>query len=245
MRSSDFDPVALREGTEHELEHTDDRSIAKEIAMDHLAEDPRYYEKLRRMEAQPNRRRVYDAEDVARNMRETFTAKKVREQIDFPFDWPKKMQHIGDSLAVAYSSDKWEDDNVWTLYKHLAESKNSVFAIPGFLRDRYNPKKPWPTIGPMVDMRELPLPKDFAELALFEEVDLKLHTKGTDENPRFERGDAGIVKVTLAHGMLGGGKLKWSSKDLQPFLFIYDEKEGVKLFITGEELDVLADGIVG
>lgn len=197
------------------------------------------------MIARPNRRRVYDAEDVAREMRETFTAKNVREKINFRFDWPKRMQHIGDSLAVAYSSDKWRDDNEQTLFKHLAESKNRVFAIPGFLRDFDDPKKPWPTIGPMVDFTELPLPKDIAELALFEEVDLKLHTKGTDARPRFGRGDDGIVKVTLAHGMLGGGKLMWSKTNLQPFLFVYDEREGVKLFITGDELDVEADGIVG
>lgn len=196
----------------------------------------------------PNRRRVYDAEDVARDMRETFTKKKVREKIQFPFDWPKKMQHVGDSLAVAYQSDKWKDEGDFELYKHLAESKNRVFMVSGFLRDYHNPKKAWPTIGPMIDMTEIPLPKDFAELALFEEADLKLHVKGTESRPRFGRGDDGIVKVTLAHGMLGGGKIMWSEvngDEDQPFLFVYDEREGVKLFITGDELDVEADGIVG
>jgi len=33
-------------GTEHELEHTTDRRIAEQIALDHLREDPDYYEKL-------------------------------------------------------------------------------------------------------------------------------------------------------------------------------------------------------
>lgn len=197
------------------------------------------------MTARPNRRRVYDAEDVAREMRETFTAKNVREKINFRFDWPKRMQHIGDSLAVAYQSDKWKDEGDYELYKHLAESKNRVFAISGFLRDYDDPKKPWPTIGPMVDFMELPLPKDIAELALFEEVNLRLHIKGTDARPRFGRGNDGIVKVTLAHGMLGGGKLKWSADNLQPFIFVYTESEGVKLFITGDELDIEADGLVG
>ena len=46
----DFDAVALAEGTEHELEHTKDRNLAREIAMDHLAEDPKYYDKLRAIE---------------------------------------------------------------------------------------------------------------------------------------------------------------------------------------------------
>lgn len=48
---ADFDQTALRAGIEHELEHTNDRHIATEIAMDHLTEDPSYYDKLERMEA--------------------------------------------------------------------------------------------------------------------------------------------------------------------------------------------------
>lgn len=46
----DFDPDALAEGITVELEHTDDRALAREIAMDHLTEDPHYYRKLKRME---------------------------------------------------------------------------------------------------------------------------------------------------------------------------------------------------
>jgi hypothetical protein len=51
MRPSDFDPETLARGTKHELEHTRDRAVAQEIAMDHLAgEGPDYYEKLDAME---------------------------------------------------------------------------------------------------------------------------------------------------------------------------------------------------
>jgi len=49
---SDFDPEALRKGIEVEFEHTNDREIAKEIAMDHLTEDPEYYDKLAIMEGE-------------------------------------------------------------------------------------------------------------------------------------------------------------------------------------------------
>lgn len=45
-----FDPKQLAVGVEHELEHTKDREIAREIAMDHLAEDPEYYVKLKKIE---------------------------------------------------------------------------------------------------------------------------------------------------------------------------------------------------
>lgn len=42
-----FDPEQLRIGTRVEMEHTNEPAIAREIAMDHLTEDPRYYDKLR------------------------------------------------------------------------------------------------------------------------------------------------------------------------------------------------------
>lgn len=45
-----FDPNNLNQGIEVELEHTDDRVIAREVAMDHLTEDPNYYNKLAKME---------------------------------------------------------------------------------------------------------------------------------------------------------------------------------------------------
>ena len=46
----DFDQKALAQGVEVESEHTSDLSIAEEIAMDHLAEDPHYYVKLATIE---------------------------------------------------------------------------------------------------------------------------------------------------------------------------------------------------
>ena len=48
MHPSDFDPRQLKLGIRVEMEHTRDKRIAQEIAMDHLTEDPRYYDKLRK-----------------------------------------------------------------------------------------------------------------------------------------------------------------------------------------------------
>lgn len=48
---SDFDPRQLAAGIKVEMEHTKDKSIAKEIAKDHLTEDKNYYIKLAKMEA--------------------------------------------------------------------------------------------------------------------------------------------------------------------------------------------------
>lgn len=47
---SDFPAMALRQGKRVESEHTSRPALAAEIAMDHLAEDPKYYRKLERVE---------------------------------------------------------------------------------------------------------------------------------------------------------------------------------------------------
>jgi hypothetical protein len=47
----------FRKGWKHEMEHTDDIDKAKEIALDHLAEDPNYYTHLQAMETREKMRK--------------------------------------------------------------------------------------------------------------------------------------------------------------------------------------------
>jgi len=47
---SDFNSQQLEIGIKHEMEHTKNRKIAKEIAKDHLSEDPNYYKKIKKIE---------------------------------------------------------------------------------------------------------------------------------------------------------------------------------------------------
>lgn len=47
---SDFDPKAIAKGVLVELEHTDKIQVAVKIAMDHLVEDSKYYDKLEEVE---------------------------------------------------------------------------------------------------------------------------------------------------------------------------------------------------
>jgi hypothetical protein len=42
--------IQLNKGIKTELEHTNNRLVAKKIALDHLAEDLLYYQKLRKIE---------------------------------------------------------------------------------------------------------------------------------------------------------------------------------------------------
>lgn len=47
LKLKKVDPNELKIGTEVELEHTDDLGVAAKIAMDHLAEHPDYYTRLK------------------------------------------------------------------------------------------------------------------------------------------------------------------------------------------------------
>ena len=50
-KPEDFNKNQLNKGQKHEMEHTNNKSIAKEIAMDHLVEDSKYCTKLEKMES--------------------------------------------------------------------------------------------------------------------------------------------------------------------------------------------------
>lgn len=202
------------------------------------------------------RRRVVEAADMARNMRERFAARDVEYEEQVAFSWPSSLQNVGDSLAVAYGSDKWQDRGITgrrkiELYKHLAESRNSVYVRRGLLYSypyvNDGGRKVWPTIGPMVSFAGMPMPAHYAIIGSFEEANLRLYTHGTSRDPQFGRGDEGVVAVTLSRAKLGASKIMWSSvgsRRDQPFLFVYDSS-GVQMIVTGDKLDVERDGIVG
>lgn len=57
LKPSMFNKKQLKLGIKHELEHTRSRRLAKEIAMDHLAEDPKYYTHLEKMEKRYKKRK--------------------------------------------------------------------------------------------------------------------------------------------------------------------------------------------
>jgi hypothetical protein len=55
----------LEQGIKTELEHTTDASIAREIAMDHLFEDPNYYVKLKKIEEKVVKERTFENDEIA------------------------------------------------------------------------------------------------------------------------------------------------------------------------------------
>jgi len=51
VTASDVDPGALAKGASVEMEHTSDPRLARQIALDHIAERPDYYDMLERCES--------------------------------------------------------------------------------------------------------------------------------------------------------------------------------------------------
>lgn len=77
----DVSPSALRLGASVEREHTSDRHLAREIAMDHLVEDPLYYRKLARMEGKGRRRRGRHGHARVAKSRRTLARKRSRDPV--------------------------------------------------------------------------------------------------------------------------------------------------------------------
>lgn len=60
LTADDVNYHEFQKGWKHELEHTDDIEKAKEIALDHLAEDPMYYTRLDMVEYQAKKKNRTD-----------------------------------------------------------------------------------------------------------------------------------------------------------------------------------------
>ncbi len=252
---TEFDPREVEMGLEEEREHS---CVPEEIAqtvLDHLVEDPKYYTKLKRtfQKNRSARPKIYDAREIAKNYARTFKDRDVEYTKKVKFTWPRYLQHVGDNLGEAYDSDKWKPGSLGRrereLYKHIAESRNKFLCVPGFLCDEDSGAE-IQTIGPTFDTYSWPMPNAFADLALFTEANIELHTLGTNTAPKFGRGrQSGIVSVAVRHGYLGCSKILWSREDSsagdQPFLFVYTERDGVLFMVVGDSLDVEKDGIVG
>lgn len=187
-------------------------------------------------------------------MRETFTDRKCEVEEEFPFEWPPVMQNIGESVGVAYASDKWKPKDhrgkrELEVYKHIAESRNRIFCLPGSVRWENKQSGSVRTIGPHVSFcspSDVSMPSGFAVLGIFKEVNVILHVGGSDEFPEVgENDDDGVVTLTVRYGMLGGSKMLRDDGRQQPFVFVYTPSDGIMFLIVGEELDVKSEGIVG
>jgi hypothetical protein len=174
---------------------------------------------------------VVDTSKQTEKIFKTFHDNEPHRRTKMQFGWPKEMQEVGTGKAVMYRSNKWQlDPKVFEDYKHLAESDNTVYATPGFLRDWHNPRKALESDGPMVEL-EQPMPRDWAVLAPLLGVQLTL-----------EGEDPGPYEIVVAHGMLAGAKHPVTKEVM---LVVYTKSAGVHMLITGAELTIEKDGVAG
>lgn len=181
--------------------------------------------------------KLVDAEPQARQMFEVFHARASKRRVSYGFSWPTKLQEAGRAVAQLYRSNKWKmNPKDFEDYKHIAEAPQYCYVTPGFLRDSSG-KKEIPLYG---DVFSLPdeMPKHFTILAPLIGVQLRLY----DESGKLPRGDSGLYEVAVPHGMLGGARFPDTEDAL---LLVYTKRGGIHMIITGTELDVEKDGIVG
>jgi hypothetical protein len=167
--------------------------------------------------------KVIDTYEIAKEIRETFHKSPVKKNFKLPFEWPNRILHIGKGAAEIYHSDKWKtvDD-----YKHVAEAPQRVYLCPGtsILDDKGKAHKfagKW---------KNLPgrMPQHLAILANSLGFMIELH-------------DGRCFQVDIPHA-------RWAASRFPDcgaaFLALYSD-EGLHFIVTGDELDVTEDGIVG
>lgn len=201
----------------------------------------------------PNRRpRLVDARELAVEMRRTFHDSDPKRSERMPFVWPDELQVIGKCLSVTYSSDKWKTTKEWEDYKHVAEAPQYLLARPGFLVD-WESDEPIDTVGPIAELPD-PMPRHFAKLAKFLGIQVQLYSGMKGTKPQLSRSKDDLLEFRVARAHLGGAFVPEDAEappgvGLEPgapFLFVYTlERDGILCIVTGRELDVEKDGIVG
>lgn len=184
---------------------------------------------------------VVDTKDSAVRMYRTFNSRKPTREIEMCWTWPTEMQEVGVGQAEMYRSNKWKrDPGEFEDYKHIAESRRMTYCRPNFLREWGNPRKHIPVAGPMVRF-DGPMPKHFTILAPLLGVQVQLFEENEDGELYLPKNE-NIYEVRMDRGMLGGAI---HPRTKEPFLFVYTEKGGVHMIITGNRLKIRRDGIVG
>lgn len=166
---------------------------------------------------------------AAARIREAFQAAKPSKVTAVHWQWPKAMQEVGECVAIMYASNKWQKNaNLYIDYKHNREGPQRLHVRKGFLRQYGTPDKKLPVDGDWVDLNR-PMPDAFAVLAPILGLQARLYHDNT------------IYQINIAGAKLGAAV---HPETEETFLFVYTA-DAVHCLITGDELGVEKDGIVG
>ncbi len=189
------------------------------------------------------RMRVVDTRADAEKTFRVFHDRNPRREIPFDFGWPTEMQEVGQGKAEMYRSNKWKKDlQEYEEYKHVVEGTRTVYMVPGFLREWGDPRRSIDLCGPIVSFEE-PMPKHFARLGPLLGLQVRLYRcdDGEPYLPTGDGADGNLYEITVARAYLGGAE---HPETREKFLFVYDAR-GVHIVLTGGELGIEKDGIVG
>jgi hypothetical protein len=182
---------------------------------------------------------VEDERAEARRIREAFMDRPADKQIALHWEWPKTLYEIGECTGVMYSSDKWEPvpDAKYNDYKHIAEGPQLVCVKRGFLHDMETGRPmPIPSLK-----REVggDMPSYIATLAPIIGIQVRLYEKRGSDYELPEEGN--LYHVNVDRAKLGAARHPGTG---QVFLVVFNEYD-MPCIITGKDLDVTADGVVG
>jgi len=134
---SKFDKGQLNKGIKVEMEHTNNTSIAKEIAKDHLMEDPEYYQKLAKIhkEANPTIRPVdkkLKVDDI--NIENVKDIEELKKNI---FTYKMSSYYGSDCSPNSYALFLYFEEYAPDYFKSLKFEKKKILAqsSPSFLSD--------------------------------------------------------------------------------------------------------------
>lgn len=182
---------------------------------------------------------IYDAAIKQRKIFHGSVAGK-RTRLDAP--WPDELVHIGKCVASIYWSNKSLNGGKWEIYKHIAEGGQDLFINPGTttLIDR---------AGKEIEFRCDDVPASGRDGIVFGcevyEIDSRLPRYITalaeDRGIQAVLHDGSYYEIRLPKAVWGSGIHPDTG---ETFLVLYS-KEGIHFLVTGDELDITSDGIVG
>lgn len=194
----------------------------------------------RRLVENPRRRRPAPTADhkAAAELRQTFVDREPENIESMNWDWPRSLVHCGSCLAVMYRSDKWQKRRgQMVAYKHLAEGPQQLYVRRGFIQG-YPGHENLKAMGPSAPIAGMPTA--FAVLADCIGVQAQLFQRDK-KGFYLPNGSDNICQIDLDGLKLGGGHHPETN---DAFLVIYDS-DNCYCLITGSELDIEKDGIVG
>ncbi len=168
--------------------------------------------------------------DQAKEIFKIFTKRESTNQYKYNFDWPKTMKYVGAAEAELYSSNKWEKDlRKYNEYKHVAEAPQYCYCTKNF--SILENGKEVKMYGDDYQLKGFPSYITILGDLLGIQVNLFNNRKLLDER---------LYEVQINNAKLGA--FKFSNN--VPGLVIYNNKS-VIMVITGDELDIKKEGIIG